>query len=56
MWADFQIVNFNEISQPLYVLMTNDQQVVSNTRGYQPGMPGYNAYLDCGLETISSLE
>ena len=56
MWADFQIVNFNEISQPLYVLMTNDQQVVSNTRGYQPGIPGYNAYLDCGLETISSLE
>lgn len=56
MWADFQIVNFNEISQPLYVLMTNDQQVVSNTRGYQPGISEYNAYLDCGLETISSLE
>jgi len=55
-WADFEIVNFNEISQPLYVLMTNDEKVVSNTRGYQEGIPEYNAYLDCGLETISSLK
>lgn len=56
MWADFEIVNFNEISQPLYVLMSNDETVVSNTRGYQEGIPEYNAYLDCGLETISSLK
>jgi len=55
-WADFEIVNFNEISQPLYVLMTNDEKVVSNTRGYQEGIDNYNAYLDCGLETIASLK
>ena len=56
MWADFQIVNFNEISQPLYVLMSNEEQVVSNTRGYQEGISEYNAYLDCGLDAISSLK
>ncbi len=55
-WADFEIVNFNEISQPLYVLMSNDEQVVSNTRGYQEGIDEYNAYLDCGLDAISSLK
>jgi len=55
-WADFEIVNFNEISQPLYVLMSNDEKVVSNTRGYQEGIPGYNAYLDCGLDAIRSLK
>jgi len=56
MWTDFQIVNFKEVSQPLYVLMSNREQVVSNPRGYYEGIDGYNAYLDCGLETISSLE
>ena len=55
MWTDFQIVNFKEVSQPLYVLMSNKEQVVSNPRGYYEGIDGYNSYLDCGLETISSL-
>ncbi len=55
-WADFQIVNFEQNSQPLYVMMTNQEQVVSNPRGYREGIDGYNSYLDCGLEAISSLK
>ena len=55
-WTDFQISNFAKVAQPLYVLMSNDERVVSNTRGYEEGISGYSAYLDCGLETISSLK
>jgi len=55
-WADFQIVNFQQNSQPLYVMMTNQEQVVSNPRGYREGIEGYNSYLDCGLEAIASLK
>ena len=56
MWSDFQIVNFNRLAQPLYVIMTNEEQVVSKTRGYQEGIFGYDSYLTCGLETISRLK
>ena len=52
-WADFQIVNFKQNSQPLYVMMTNDEKVVSNPRGYHEGWEDYLDYLDCGLNQVN---
>jgi len=52
-WSDFQIVNFEQNSQPLYVMMTPDEQVMAAPRGYQEGIPGYIDFLDCGLETFN---
>jgi len=49
-WADFQVVNFNQNSQPLYIMMTNDEKVVTHPRGYEGGIKSYQNYLDCGLE------
>jgi len=56
-WADFQIVNFQQNSQPLYVMMTPDQQVVAKPRGYRQneGVKEYNAYMECGLRTFNQL-
>lgn len=54
-WTDFQIVNFNQNSQPLYVIMSPDQQVLTNPRGYDPDVKGYNDFLECGLSTFRSL-
>lgn len=48
-WADFQIVNFEKNAQPLYVLASNDQKVVSQPRAYVPGVDGYLDYLRCSL-------
>ncbi|MFZ1704031.1 MAG: cytochrome c biogenesis protein CcdA [Saprospiraceae bacterium] len=48
-WADFQIVNFEKNAQPLYVLATNDQKVLSQPRAYVPGVDGYLDYLRCTL-------
>ncbi|MBK9255489.1 MAG: DUF255 domain-containing protein [Saprospiraceae bacterium] len=49
-WADFQIVNFEQNSQPLYVLATTDQQVITRPRAFVPGVQGYLDYLNCGLQ------
>ncbi len=48
-WADFQIINFNQNSQPLYVMLTPNQQVLAKPRGYHEGIASYNAFLECGL-------
>lgn len=53
-WADFQIVNFENNAQPLYVLATNDQKVVSAPRAYVPGVQGYLDYLQCGLKQFQT--
>jgi len=51
-WADFQITNFEQNSQPLYVIMNTNQEVVAHPRGYREGIDVYNDFLDCGLEAI----
>jgi thiol:disulfide interchange protein len=53
-WADFQIVNFNQNSQPLYVLMDNEQNVLAEPIGYDQGKDpkAYLSYLECGLATF----
>jgi thiol:disulfide interchange protein len=48
-WADFQIVNFAQNSQPLYVFATPNQEVVSRPRPYVPGIEEYLEYLRCNL-------
>jgi thiol:disulfide interchange protein DsbD len=54
-WGDFQIANFKQNSQPLYVLMTPDQQVLTAPRGYNPDVEGYKDFLDCGLNAFREL-
>jgi thiol:disulfide interchange protein DsbD len=48
-WADFQIVNFEQNSQPLYVVMTNEEQVLASPRGYEKSVAEYYAFLNCAL-------
>jgi thiol:disulfide interchange protein DsbD len=55
-WADFQIVNFEQNSQPLYVIATNDQKVMSRPRPFVEGISGYLDYLECNLEAIRNFE
>jgi len=49
-WSDFQIANFRQNTQPLYVMITPDEKVLAKPRGYKEGADEYNAYLECGLE------
>ena len=54
-WADFQIVNFNQNSQPLYIMMTPEEKVLAKPRGYKEGVQDYSDFLECGLKTFESL-
>ena len=49
-WADFQVVNFAQNSQPLYIMMTPDEKVITQPRGYEDSVDGYQKYLECGLD------
>ncbi len=55
-WADFQIVNFEQNSQPLYVIISPDEEVLASPRGYQEGVQDYADFLDCGLNTFKGMD
>ncbi|MCB0583736.1 MAG: thioredoxin family protein [Phaeodactylibacter sp.] len=54
-WADFQIVNFEQNSQPLYVMMSPDERVLAAPRGYKEGVKEYAEFLECGLNTYEQV-
>ena len=59
MWADFQIANFAQNSQPLYVLMSPDETVLAKPVGYMDGWSNweeYDDYLNCGLNTYNNVK
>ena len=55
-WADFQIVNFQQNSQPLYVIISPDERVLATPRGYREGVQEYADFLECGLATFRNLD
>ena len=54
-WADFQIVNFQQNSQPLYVMATNDQKIISKPRPFVEGIESYLEFLNCSLSENKKL-
>ncbi len=54
-WTDFQIVNFQQNSQPLYVLMSPEEKVMAAPRGFKEGIQDYADFLDCGLNTFRNI-
>lgn len=54
-WTDFQVVNFRQNTQPLYVLVSPDEQVLAPPRGYKEGINEYVSFLECGLNTFDTL-
>ncbi|WP_298713131.1 cytochrome c biogenesis protein CcdA [Chitinophaga sp.] len=49
-WATFQRVNFINQSQPLYVLITPDEQLLTWPVAYEPDIQKYADWLRAGLE------
>jgi thiol:disulfide interchange protein DsbD len=49
-WADYQIKRYQQISQPLYVIIDPaDGQDLTAPRGYNSSIEGYQEYLDKGI-------
>lgn len=55
-WADFQIVNFQQNSQPLYVMATNEGQVISKPRPFRDGVDDYLKFLTCSLTENNNIQ
>jgi thiol:disulfide interchange protein len=51
-FATMQAENFASVSQPLYVLITPDQQLLNKPIGYTPNASAYADWLKCGLEAF----
>ncbi len=54
-WAHFQTENFNINSQPYYVLITPEGQVLNHPVAYTPEAAEYAEFLRCGIEAFSEL-
>lgn len=51
-WATFQTVNFKNNSQPYYVLLDGDLNLLNVPTGYTPSADEYHAWLQDGLENF----
>jgi thiol:disulfide interchange protein len=51
-WATFQTHVFNNNSQPYYVMLSPDGELLANPIGYMDDVVEYEKYLDCGLATF----
>lgn len=51
-WATFQTHVFNNNSQPYYVMLSPDGDLLGNPIGYTPDVDTYRDYLRCGLRAF----
>jgi thiol:disulfide interchange protein DsbD len=50
-WADYQIKTYQQMSQPLYVVVdAGDSTDLTAPRGYDPSVEGYKEFLELGLK------
>lgn len=54
-WSLFQTENFNASSQPWYVLLTPNEELLTAPLGYTPDAAAYAAWLKCGLDGFKRL-
>lgn len=53
-WATFQTLNFRNNSQPYYVLLSADLDILNETIGYEPSSEAYLSWLETGLENFKT--
>ena len=51
-WATFEAENFNQVSQPLYVVLDTNERLVTNPVGYTPDAKEYLKWLTCGKNSF----
>ena len=49
-WAGFQADNFEQVTQPLYVILSPNEQLMNHPVGYTPKEEKYKWWLECGLD------
>ncbi len=54
-WHDFQIKNFGKASQPYYVLVSPDLEILNVPVAYTPDKTAYEEFLACGLNNFKEV-
>lgn len=49
-WAYFQAKNFKQVTQPLYVILSNDEKLMNHPVGYTADVDTYKEWLECGVK------
>ncbi|MEY3398648.1 MAG: hypothetical protein RL220_1242 [Bacteroidota bacterium] len=55
-WATFQIETFVNNSQPWYVMLSPDEQLLTHPVGYTPKVEEYEKWLNCGIDAYKELQ
>lgn len=53
-WATLQTINFQNNSQPYYVLLNHDLELLNTTNAYEPNADAYFEWLKKGLENFKT--
>ncbi len=53
-WATFEAENFNQVTQPLYVILNTDEKLMNKPVGYTPDASKYRSWLQCGNDAALS--
>lgn len=53
-WSTFQAENFNQVTQPLYVLLDENERLLNHPVGYTPDVEEYLEWLTCGKTTFDT--
>lgn len=54
-YSEMQAKHFGSNSQPFYALISPDEKLLNEPRGYTPDKKEYLAFLDCGWEAFAGL-
>ena len=55
LWANFEETNFKQVSQPLYCLLSPDEQILTPPVGYTPDVNEYRAFFQCGFDQLKKV-
>lgn len=55
-WATFQAENFNQVTQPLYALLKNNEVLLNHPVGYTPDADEYLKWLQCAKDAFDKGE
>ncbi len=55
-FSEMQAQYFGANTQPYYVLVSPDEKLLANPRGYTPDAKEYTTFLDCGVNALEGLQ
>jgi thiol:disulfide interchange protein len=55
-WATFEARVFEKVSQPFYVLISPNGELLTNPVSYTPDYKEYASWLECGVEAFNKIE